>query len=134
MELIITGKHIEVDEALKALAEEKFQKFSAAYPKLTSAQMVLTTERNWQVAEAHIRGKHIALNASEKSPDMAVSIDGVLDKLERQLRKHLERLHEHRGMHLAEAEAEILRGEAEEADDGDREAEESPSLEAASKA
>jgi putative sigma-54 modulation protein len=116
MELIITGRHIEVDEDMKAYADSKFQKLAVAYPKLTSMRVVLSTERKWQVAEAHVHGKQITLNASEKTQDMAVSIDGVMDKLERQLRKHLERLHEHRAKHLSEAEIEVMRGEADEAE------------------
>jgi putative sigma-54 modulation protein len=135
MELIITGKHIDIDETLKAYAESRFQKLADAYPKLTSARVILTKERNLQVAEAHIYGKHMTLNASEKSKDMAVSIDSVVDKLERQLRKHLERMHEHRAMHLAEAEVAVLEAEeAKHADDDLGEDLEDTPLEAASDA
>jgi putative sigma-54 modulation protein len=97
MELIISGRHVEVDDELKGYAEGKLQKLALEYPKLTSARVVLSTERNWQIAEAHVNGKHLTLNASKRTQDMAVSIDGVVDKLERQLRKYLERIQEHRG-------------------------------------
>jgi len=96
MEVIISGRHIEVDEGIKAYATDKMQKLATEYPKLTTARVVLELERNWRLVEAHVNGKHLNLNAKAKSTDFHISIDPAADKLEKQLRKYLERIQEHR--------------------------------------
>lgn len=96
MEVIISGRHFEVDDGLKAFTEERVQRLADEYGKLNKVRIVLHQERSWQVAEAHLSGKHLNLDAHVQSRDMAVSVDGVVDKLETQLRRHLEKIQKHR--------------------------------------
>ncbi|MBT3378863.1 MAG: ribosome-associated translation inhibitor RaiA [Lentisphaerae bacterium] len=96
MEVIISGRHLDIDDALREYIQEKLARLEDEYPKLTTARVVLEFERSWRVVEAHIHGKHLTLDATAKSRDFAASVDSVIDKLERQLRKHLERIQEHR--------------------------------------
>ena len=96
MELIISGRHFEVGEDLREYTEIKMAKLEDEHPKLTTARVVMITERNWQVVEIHLNGKHLTLNAKAQSSDMMVSVDAAVDKLERQLRRHLERVQDHR--------------------------------------
>ncbi len=96
MEIIVSGRHLEVDETLRAYAEDKLAKLELEYPKLTSARVVASSERGWQIVEAHLNGKHLSLNAKGRSKELTVSIDAAVEKLDKQLRKHLERLHDHR--------------------------------------
>jgi putative sigma-54 modulation protein len=96
MEVIVSGRHFEVSEELRAYAEEKIGKLAREYAKLTSARVVMETERNWQIVEAHVNGKHLSLNAKASTEAMEVSVDAVFEKLERQLRKYLEKVQDHR--------------------------------------
>jgi len=96
MEVIVSGRHVDVDDELKRYAEERIAKLEVEYPKLTSVRIVLSTERNWRIVEAHLNGKHLNLNAKSQSKDLVVSIDAAIDKLDRQLKKHLERIQDHR--------------------------------------
>jgi len=111
MELIISGRnHLQVDEATKAYVEEKMLKLDAEYPKLTTCRVVIGQERGLCLVEAHLNGKHVSLDAEGKSPQLAVSVDMAADKLEKQLRKHLQRLqdrrHNHKGLPAEEEPAE----------------------------
>ena len=119
MEIIISGRHFEVDSGLKAYTEDRMQKLAEEYGKLTTARVVFHMERSWHVAEAHVNGKHLNLDARVQSRDMTVSVDGVFDKLEKQLRRHLEKMQMHRGSRSLD---EIQ--DSEEADDVDDELEE----------
>lgn len=96
MEVIISGRHLDIDDALREYIQEKIARLAEEHPKLTTARVVLEFERSWRVVEAHVHGKHLNVDATAKTRDFVASVDGVFDKLERQLRKHLERIQEHR--------------------------------------
>lgn len=104
METIISGRHFDVDHTLREYAEAKISRLVQEYGKLTSARLVMSEERGRVQADAHIYGKHLTLNASAKDEQPRLSIDLAFEKLERQLRRHVERIKDHRGMSLAEAE------------------------------
>jgi len=105
MEVIISGRHLDVDDGLRELIQEKLAHLKEEYPKLTTARVVLEFERSWRVVEAHVHGKQLSLDATAKTRDFVASIESVVDKLERQLRKHVERIQEHR---LTEREQNIV--------------------------
>lgn len=96
MEVIVSARHFDVDESIKEYVFEKMNKLSEEYAKLTTSRVVLSLERNWQVAEGHVTGKHLDIEARSSTTDMYASIDEMFDKLERQLRRHLSKMREHR--------------------------------------
>jgi putative sigma-54 modulation protein len=87
MELIISGKHFEIDADLRQIAETSAAKLEESYAKLSSLRLVLSKERNWQIADAVLNGKNISLVAKAKSSDIRISITNVLEKLDKQLRR-----------------------------------------------
>lgn len=96
MEIIISGRHLDVNDRLKAYNEEKLFKLSTAYPKLTSSRTVLDQEKAWYLVEITLHGKNINMVATARTEDMYVSLDQCVEKLEKQLHKFLERVHDHR--------------------------------------
>ena len=96
MEIIISGRHLlEVDDDIKSYTEEKMRKLENEYPRLISARVVMDLERSWRVVEGHVHANHLNLDAKAKSQNVYTSIDGVVDKLERQLRRYLEKVQNH---------------------------------------
>jgi putative sigma-54 modulation protein len=116
MEIIVSGRQFEVEETLRAYVEEKVGKLATEYNKLTTARLVLSEERGRHIVEGHVSGKHLTLNATGRSHVAAEAIEEVFEKLERQLRKHVDRLHEHRSIPLSEAELRDLEAAAAKAD------------------
>ncbi len=108
MDIIISGRHIELTDELRQYTEEKFSAFADEYHKLTHLRIVFAMERGWHLVEAHISGKHIDMEAKSRTRDMYASIDETFDKLQRQLRKHLEKVHTHRESQLR---AEMIKDE-----------------------
>lgn len=92
MELIISGKHFEIDADLRQIAETSAAKLEESYAKLSSLRLVLSKERNWQIADAILNGKNISLVAKAKSTDIRVSIANVFEKLDKQLRRYMEKI------------------------------------------
>lgn len=95
MQINITGHHIEITDALKDYVTEKMQKLTRHFDHVTNAHVILTVEKQEQKAEAtvHVSGKD--LFAEVISEDMYASIDGLVDKLDRQLIKHKEKIGSH---------------------------------------
>jgi putative sigma-54 modulation protein len=104
MEIIVSGRQFDVDSALRTYAEEKLARLASEYSKLTSARVVMSEERGRHIVEGHVYGKHMTLNAKGRSHVMHEAIDEAVDKLERQLRKRVDRIHDHRSLPLNEAE------------------------------
>ncbi len=105
MEIIISGRDFDVTDELKEHITSKLAKLVEEYPKLTTARVVMETERNWHLAEARVNGKGIELDATGRTDDMYATLDDVADKLERQLLKFREKISDRRrSQKFAEAE------------------------------
>lgn len=92
MKITISGKQIELTNALKARVEDKFSKLDRYFHKETEAFVTLSVQREYQTVEATIQSGHLILRAEEATDDMYVSIDTAVDTLERQLRKYKTRI------------------------------------------
>ncbi len=96
MQINITGHHVELTDALNEYVHSKFDKLERHFDNITNAQVVLSVEKQRQVAEADI---HIAggqLVATHEHDDMYAAIDGLVDKLDRQIIKHKEKMKAHK--------------------------------------
>lgn len=81
-----------VTEPMKTYAQEKIDKLNR-YEKVTRLELTLNTEGERHIAEAIAttgHGKQIVI--MEQTQDMYASIDGALDRMERQLRKQKEKI------------------------------------------
>ncbi len=95
MKITITGRSITVTDALKAYVEKRtkrLERYLQGFNGEIEADVVLSLEGNQHVAEITIELGGIILRAEERTPDMYVSIDGVVEKLESQIRKYKTRI------------------------------------------
>lgn len=88
MKYIISGKNLEVTEALKNAVYDKLGKLDKFFANETEAQVTLSVEKSRQKAEVTIPMKGNILRAEQSSTDMYVTIELVADILERQIRKY----------------------------------------------
>lgn len=92
MQVTVTGRNIEMTEALKKYAEEKVQKVKKYLHTSIDAHIILAVEKFRQKAEVTINANGVKIHGEEETEDMYSSIDKVMDKIERQVRKHKERI------------------------------------------
>lgn len=92
MKFIISGKNIEVTNALKDKIEKKLGKLGKFFKPDTEVHATLSVQKNRQIAEVTIFFDGVVLRAEEASEDMYASIDRIVDILERQIRKNKTRL------------------------------------------
>ncbi|MCL2761003.1 MAG: ribosome-associated translation inhibitor RaiA [Desulfuromonadales bacterium] len=95
MNVITTFRHIDPSDALKSYVEEKLERVKKYVDEPITAQAYLTVEKIRHIAEITIGAKGVTIKASEASNDMYASIDVVIDKIERQLRRYKERIKAH---------------------------------------
>ena len=88
MNLVISGKNLDITEGLRSAVEEKIGKLERYFTDSTEVHVTLSTEKNRQKIEITIPMKGSIIRAEEVSSDMYVSIDLVEEVIERQLRKY----------------------------------------------
>ncbi|KYH32432.1 ribosome-associated factor Y [Clostridium tepidiprofundi DSM 19306] len=92
MKVRVIGKNIKVTEALKNIVEKKMSRFDRYFKPDIEAFVRLDVQKNTHIVEVTIPFNGVILRAEEANEDMYVSIDLVLDKVERQIRKQKTRL------------------------------------------
>ena len=92
MNLVISGKNLDITEGLRSAIEEKIAKPERYFNDSTEVHVTLSTEKNRQKIEITIPMKGSIIRAEEVSSDMYVSIDLVEEVIERQLRKYKNKL------------------------------------------
>ena len=96
MRLQVKGRNLEVSDQIRSYAEEKLGKLDRLVNDPTRVELELAVEKNpsihdSQVAEATVWTKGPVLRAREASADMKASIDQLVDKLERQVKRYREK-------------------------------------------
>ncbi|MEQ5834562.1 ribosome hibernation promoting factor [Marinobacter sp. R17] len=91
MQINMSGHHVELTPALKTYVSEKFEKLERHFDHISNCQVTLSVQKLRQTAEAtlHVIGGEI--HAKAENEDMYAAIDGLLDKLDRQILKHKEK-------------------------------------------
>lgn len=94
MQFSIRGQQIEVTEALKDYVDKKLARLDKYFdaPPTSEGYVTLNVVRGLHTVEVTIPLPGVVLRAEDRSDDMYASIDAVVDKLERQIRKHKTKL------------------------------------------
>ena len=96
MQINLTGQHLDVTPALKDYVATKLKRLERHFDHVTNAHVVLSVQKVQQKAEAtvHVSGGNLHADAVEE--DMYAAIDALVDKLDRQIVRHKEKLSDHR--------------------------------------
>lgn len=92
MNFIVSGKNLEITDALRSTIIKKLGKLNKFFSDDTDAYVTMSVEKNRHIVEVTIPFNGVVLRAEEASEAMYASIDKVIDVLERQVRKNKTRL------------------------------------------
>jgi len=95
MQLNVTGHHVDVTPALRDYVAAKLQRLERHFDHVTDVHCILTVEKLAHKAEATIHLSGGTIHADSTEDDMYAAIDGLIDKLNRQVRKHKEKMTDH---------------------------------------
>lgn len=92
MNLIIHGHHLEVTPALRDYVQDKLVRVRRHFDHVIEANVLLSVDKLNQKAEISLKvsGNHIHVESIES--DMYAAIDSLMDKLDRQVLRHKDRL------------------------------------------
>ncbi len=96
MDIQVTFRHTEPMESLRSYAKEKISKVKKYLDTPAEAHIVLTVEKFRHQADVTLSVDGTVIKAVEETEDMYSAIDQVMDKIEKQLKRHLSKLRERR--------------------------------------
>jgi len=97
MQVSITGRHVELTDPLKAYVHEKLGHLKHSFDHVVDVHVVLTVEKHRQRCEINMAANGVTIHAKAETDDMYASIDAVVDKLNRQLKRYRAKLQRHQG-------------------------------------
>ena len=106
----ITGRHMEVTEAMHNYAEKKIAKFKKFYNRLSEIEVIIGKEGQTSIVEIIIRAdNHQPFVVKQSNEDAYACLDGAVDKIERQLTRHKEKSRSRKGrVSASEATADVI--------------------------
>jgi putative sigma-54 modulation protein len=89
---IAAKKGVAVPTGLKEFAERKLGKLERLLPKVDTVEITCSRERQWRVVEIMINADGLLVRGEERAADMRSAIDGLIDKLERRIKRSRSRM------------------------------------------
>lgn len=93
MAIEITSRHLRVSTAQQDFARDKAEQLIAEFPKVEHVHVILDMQRHQFTAEFVVQHKGLAkVEAKEVCDDLVAGIDLAYEKVEKQLRKHRDKV------------------------------------------
>ena len=92
MNIIISGRQMDLTDNLKDYAEEKISRFEKYLANISEATVTLSVEKYRHKAEVLLKINGSMIQAESITGEMYSSIDEVVEKLESQIRKYKEKV------------------------------------------
>jgi putative sigma-54 modulation protein len=95
MQIDLTGQHIDITAPLRQYVNSKLERLARHSPQVVDIHVILSVEKLRHKAEATLRLNGGSVFADATEEDMYAAIDALTDKLDRQVKKHNERMNDH---------------------------------------
>ncbi len=95
MQINLTGHHVDITDPLRDYVNTKMERVIRHFDNLIDVHCILTVEKLRHKAEATLRVAGGTLHAEAEEEDMYAAIDGMMDRLDRQVRRHKDKLTDH---------------------------------------
>ncbi|NLG38139.1 MAG: ribosome-associated translation inhibitor RaiA [Clostridiales bacterium] len=92
MRTTISGKHLNITDAMRKMAQKKIGKLERYFEPETEAIIIMSMERDLRKAEITIPFNGIVLRGEEATEDMQKSVEMAVRKLEKQIHRYRTRL------------------------------------------
>ncbi|MCH7898136.1 MAG: ribosome-associated translation inhibitor RaiA [Proteobacteria bacterium] len=95
MQLSVSGHHVDITDSLRGYVESKIERLERHFDLVSDVHCILTVEKLRHKAEAKVSVNGGTIFAETTEEDMYAAIDGLVDKLDRQVRRHKEKMVDH---------------------------------------
>ncbi len=96
MKINIVSKQIPVTDAMRSYAEKKMPRIKKYFDVPIDVTITFSVQKNIQTVEVLVHVKGLYLKGIEKSEDIYASLDLAMDKIERQIVRYKDRIHNHK--------------------------------------
>jgi len=97
MRVNVTFRHMESSDPVRSYVEDKLMRVKKYIDEPVDAQVALSVEKKIRhKVEVMLTAKGITIKATDQTEDMYAAIDGVVDKLESQLKRYKEKIKRHK--------------------------------------
>jgi putative sigma-54 modulation protein len=97
LRISVTFRHLDPSDALKDYVSQKLSKVNKYFDGPIDANAVLSVEKFRQIAEVTVTSGRFTVNCTEETDDMYQSIDKVIDKVERQVKRQRQKVTHKKG-------------------------------------
>ena len=88
MKLTVTGRNIEITDAIKSHLDSKIYKTFQGMSESMEVRVSFNVEKHRHMADVTVKAKGFIAHADEETGDLYLTMDSVLGKIEKQLKKH----------------------------------------------
>jgi putative sigma-54 modulation protein len=96
MRISLTFRNTEGENWQKEYVDERLNKIKKYIDRPMDVHAILSVEKFRNVVEVNMIADGLNINAKEEAKDMRLAIDNAIDKIERQLKKHKEKIRGHK--------------------------------------
>jgi putative sigma-54 modulation protein len=104
MKISVTFRNAEGDNWQKEYVNERLEKLKKYIDNPVDAHVVLSVEKFRNAAEINLTANGLNINGSGEEKDMHLAIDNAIEKIERQLKKHREKIRGFKNNHTRSGE------------------------------
>ena len=102
MNITVNSRHVEITDAIRAYAREKTLKLGRYFDKILTAEIIIDHDSGHNVVEVILKASHSTFVGKYSGDDMYGCIDQAIHKVEEQIRRHKDKLRDHKATGLGE--------------------------------
>lgn len=100
MNLLISGQHLDITPSIRQYVENKLDRVVRHFDQIIEIAVILGVDKlsekdKRQRAEVNVRMKGNMIHLDNFAEDLYAAIDGLVDKLDRQVLKYKEKIQDH---------------------------------------
>jgi putative sigma-54 modulation protein len=107
MNIRVTARHFEMGPDFKAYIEERVARLAHYFDRVEEAHVVLEAEGHRKIADITVHASRMTVSSEQSAEDARSAFDRAMDKVERQIRRHKERVRSRKGRESTASAAEI---------------------------
>ena len=97
MQISVTFRNVDPSEHLKQYAENRLVRFKKYLDEPVEIHLVLSIQKFRHMADVTVTAEGVKIKAQEETGDLYSAIDLIVDKLEKQIKRHKEKPKDHKG-------------------------------------
>jgi putative sigma-54 modulation protein len=92
MKIRVTARHLDLEPSLKVYVEEKINHLSRFFDRIDEAHVVISAEGHRRIADVTVHAARAIISSEQEADDVRAAFDRALERVERQLRRHKDRV------------------------------------------